>query len=62
MVSTREHPLPDLGKVLRDRLGGGLDVPSDRMRELLERMAGLRVPPGGSEGGESRPGSEGPGA
>jgi hypothetical protein len=57
MVSKREHQLLELGKGLRDKFEGEFDVPSDRMRDLLERMAGLHAPPGGSDGGECRPGS-----
>ena len=57
-----ERPLLDLGKGLRDRLETGLDGPSARMKDLLERMAGLPTRSHGSEGDESRLGSEGPGA
>jgi hypothetical protein len=62
MVSKREHPLLDLGRGLRDRLSPGLDAPSDRLRELLERMAEAGPLSSGSDGGESRPGEYGSGA
>lgn len=62
MTYTRNHPLLDLGKGLRDRLDANSEMPSDRMRELFERMAGIGMPTPGSEGDESRPGRGGSGA
>jgi hypothetical protein len=62
MTYPRNHPLLDLGKGLRDRLGADSETPSDRMRELLERMAGIGMPTPGSEGDGDRPGGRGSGA
>jgi hypothetical protein len=62
MVSMREHPLLDLGKGLRDRLAAVSDAPSDRMRQLLERMTEIGGISRAGEGDENRPGSPGSGA